>query len=245
MARLVLGLPPHPLAPPPPPRTEALARWAADYWTTLGTSGLFTALSALLLVGLVRHMGCSPGAARPGGPGLRAGHTGLRLCDAGLRPSAFRVCLWARSPCSGAGPTGTRPCDGDGRFPGCLCSPGRASGWTGLGDPRVLASRPVSQQGGEKAWRSFISPSARPCRHWHCSPTIPVHSAHPGTWATPITPRRVRQGPQPPAPAWPDPARPEQNRPPALGRTSRAFLLRSHPAPRDARMAPSFRAQKR
>ena len=63
LARLVLGLPPHPLAPPPPPRTEALAHWAADYWTTLGISGLFTAAGAILLMRLARRLGCSPRAA--------------------------------------------------------------------------------------------------------------------------------------------------------------------------------------
>ncbi|MGC8643458.1 MAG: hypothetical protein ACP5XB_26675 [Isosphaeraceae bacterium] len=63
LARSILGLPPHPLAPPPPPRTKALAHWPADYWTTLGTSGLFTAACAILLMRLARRLGCSPRAA--------------------------------------------------------------------------------------------------------------------------------------------------------------------------------------
>ncbi len=49
LARMVLGLPAHPLSPPPPPRTLATAHWPADYWTTLGSSGLFTALAAIAL----------------------------------------------------------------------------------------------------------------------------------------------------------------------------------------------------
>jgi hypothetical protein len=63
LARLALRLPPHPVAPPPPPKTEATAHWPADYWTTLGTSGLFTALTAVWLMRLGRGLGCSPAAA--------------------------------------------------------------------------------------------------------------------------------------------------------------------------------------
>jgi hypothetical protein len=57
LARTVLGLPAHPLGALPK------KHWRADYWTTLGTSGLFTALSAVLLMGLARDLGCSPRAA--------------------------------------------------------------------------------------------------------------------------------------------------------------------------------------
>jgi hypothetical protein len=54
LARLTIGLPAHPL------NRKAFAYWPADYWVTLGTAGLFTALSGLLLVGLARDLGCGP-----------------------------------------------------------------------------------------------------------------------------------------------------------------------------------------
>ena len=41
-------------------RPEAKDYWPADYWITLGTSGLFTAITAVLLVRLARDLGCSP-----------------------------------------------------------------------------------------------------------------------------------------------------------------------------------------
>jgi hypothetical protein len=55
LARLFMRLPAHPLNGP------ALAYWTADYWVTLGTSGLFSALTAVLLVRFAREMGCLPG----------------------------------------------------------------------------------------------------------------------------------------------------------------------------------------
>jgi hypothetical protein len=57
LARLVLRLPPHPL------RVAAMAYWPADYWVTLGSTGLFTALTAILLMRLAGALGCSPGRA--------------------------------------------------------------------------------------------------------------------------------------------------------------------------------------
>jgi hypothetical protein len=54
LARRTLGLPSHPLY------RKALAYWPADYWVTLGTSGLFTALSGVILAGLARELGCGP-----------------------------------------------------------------------------------------------------------------------------------------------------------------------------------------
>lgn len=53
VCRVVFGMPPHPLGGP------ALAHWPTDYWVTLATSGLSTALSALVLMGLARSLGCS------------------------------------------------------------------------------------------------------------------------------------------------------------------------------------------
>ena len=54
LTRWILRLPPHPRD------VEAMAYWPADYWVTLGTSGLFTALTAVLLVRMARKLGCSP-----------------------------------------------------------------------------------------------------------------------------------------------------------------------------------------
>lgn len=54
LSKAVLRLPSHPLNVP------GFAHWPADYWVTLGTSGLFTALSGVLLVGLARELGCGP-----------------------------------------------------------------------------------------------------------------------------------------------------------------------------------------
>jgi hypothetical protein len=54
LARWTLGLPPHPLG------QDAMGYWPADYWVTLGTSGFFTGLAAVLLVRMARDLGCSP-----------------------------------------------------------------------------------------------------------------------------------------------------------------------------------------
>ncbi len=54
VARLCFGLPAHPLG------VKAKPYWPADYWVTLGTSGLFTALAALVLMEIARDLGCSP-----------------------------------------------------------------------------------------------------------------------------------------------------------------------------------------
>ena len=54
VARRVFGLPSHPLDQP------GFAHWPADYWATLGTSGLLSALTGVILVGLARDLGCGP-----------------------------------------------------------------------------------------------------------------------------------------------------------------------------------------
>ena len=54
LARLALGLPGHPIN-----QQKAFAYWAADYWCTLGISGLFTAATAVLLALSARELGCS------------------------------------------------------------------------------------------------------------------------------------------------------------------------------------------
>ncbi len=54
LARKLLRLPPHPLDHGPIPY------WPADYWTTVGTSGLLTACTAALLVAIAVRLGCGP-----------------------------------------------------------------------------------------------------------------------------------------------------------------------------------------
>jgi hypothetical protein len=52
LVRCVFRLPAHPL------ERDALDYWAADYWVTLGTSGMLTAATAVLLVLGARELGC-------------------------------------------------------------------------------------------------------------------------------------------------------------------------------------------
>jgi hypothetical protein len=54
MARVALRLPAHPL------NRKGFAYWPADYWVTLSTSGLLTALTGVVLTGLARDLGCGP-----------------------------------------------------------------------------------------------------------------------------------------------------------------------------------------
>jgi hypothetical protein len=54
ISKIILRLPDHPLDQP------GFAYWPADYWVTLGTSGLATALTASLLVLIARALGCGP-----------------------------------------------------------------------------------------------------------------------------------------------------------------------------------------
>ena len=55
LAKWVFHLPPHPLGTKP-----GWKYWPADYWITLGTSGLLTAWTGALLVLLARDLGCTP-----------------------------------------------------------------------------------------------------------------------------------------------------------------------------------------
>ncbi len=57
LAKGILGIPDHPIHRP------AFPFWGADYWVTLGTSGVFTAATAALLVLWSLQLGCSPRAA--------------------------------------------------------------------------------------------------------------------------------------------------------------------------------------
>jgi hypothetical protein len=52
-AKAALGLPPHPLGR----KGDGFTHWPADYWVTLGTSGVATALAAALLALLAQDLG--------------------------------------------------------------------------------------------------------------------------------------------------------------------------------------------
>lgn len=54
-ARHIVGIPPHPVDRP----GVGFTHWPADYWIALGTSGLATALTGGMLVGLAIRLGCS------------------------------------------------------------------------------------------------------------------------------------------------------------------------------------------
>ncbi len=52
--KAVFGWPDHPVG------AKGFAHWPADYWATLGTSGLASALAGVILVGMARSLGCGP-----------------------------------------------------------------------------------------------------------------------------------------------------------------------------------------
>ncbi|HMB07482.1 MAG TPA: hypothetical protein VKP69_27595 [Isosphaeraceae bacterium] len=54
LAKAALRLPDHPL------NRRGFPYWEADYWVTLTTSGLLSALTGAVLVGLARDLGCGP-----------------------------------------------------------------------------------------------------------------------------------------------------------------------------------------
>ncbi len=54
VAKAVLRLPDHPL------NRRGIAYWRADYWVTLGTSGVLSALTGALLTDMARDLGCGP-----------------------------------------------------------------------------------------------------------------------------------------------------------------------------------------
>jgi hypothetical protein len=54
IAKAARGLPDHPL------NRRGFPYWEADYWVTLGTSGLATALTGVILASLARDLGCGP-----------------------------------------------------------------------------------------------------------------------------------------------------------------------------------------
>ena len=133
LARAVGGFPAHPL------KSAAKDYWPADYWVTLGTSGLFTAITAVLLVRLARDLGCSP--RRAALVGLAYGLAtpayvyatlayGHQLSAFALTASFYLLCK--RGSGQGSGPS----CRG--WISGGLRRGHRASGRPGLGDSGAL-----------------------------------------------------------------------------------------------------------
>ena len=185
LARAVLGLPAHPL------KSEAKDYWPADYWVTLGTSGLFTAITAVLLDAARARPGllAAPRCAR--GTGLRTGHAGLRLRDARLRSSALRVRPHRpRFTCSAS--------EARGREAARLVAAGFLAAYAAVIELQVgpasailglyllvqcLAAAPQARRSGllrSRGGRAHPDPAR---------PTTCSRSARPGTWATFTTPR--------------------------------------------------------
>ena len=129
LTKLALRLPDHPLNRP------GFAHWPADYWVTLGTSGILTALSALILISLARDLGCGSGRAALVGLayGLATPAYAYATLAYGHQVSAFALlssfALIGRDRAVSATEGGSR------RVPGRLCQRGRDSGRPGLGDP--------------------------------------------------------------------------------------------------------------
>ncbi len=110
VSKLVLRNSPHPLGGKP------LGYWAADYWVTLSTSGVLTALTGALLVYWSRCLGCGAGRAALLGLayGLATPAYVYATLSSGHQPTAFALftsffLLWqngarlrrARSFCAG------------------------------------------------------------------------------------------------------------------------------------------------
>jgi hypothetical protein len=99
VAKLLLGIPSHPLG------GLALSFWAADYWVTLFTSGVLTALTGALLVYWSRCLGCGPGRAALLGLayGLATPAYVYATLASGHQPTAFALftsfyLLWQDAP---------------------------------------------------------------------------------------------------------------------------------------------------
>ena len=108
-AKAAFGLPDHPLG------AKGFAFWPADYWTTLGTSGLCSALTGAVLVSLARALGCGPrrsalvglayGLATPAYAYATLAY-GHQLAASALLGSFGMIWRWARRPGLAAGLAG-------------------------------------------------------------------------------------------------------------------------------------------
>ena len=135
-ARLALRLPAHPLDADP------INYWPADYWVTLGTSGVFTAGTAVLLFFWVLDLGCSRGRAALLGLayGLATPAYVYATLAYGHQASAFALfasfyLLWKKHGSARVAANVQRGISGG------LCGRHRAPGRPGIGNPGVLSAR--------------------------------------------------------------------------------------------------------
>ena len=223
--------------------SEAKAYWPADYWVTLGTSGLFTALTAVLLVEIARDLGCSPRRAALVGLayGLATPAYVYATLAYGHQVSAFalaRVVLPALE--AGAGRDAAR-----------LVAAGFLAAYAAVVELQV---GPVSAILGLYLWfNAFEAPPARRpglLRVGAAVPNLALARLQPAGVRLALghgllSPRNghLRQGPQSQEPSRPEAAGPELAGSPALGRVSRAALLCAHPAAGDPGMVGACGAQ--
>ena len=126
----VLRLPDHPL------KAKGFAYWPADYWVTLGTSGLCTALAGAILSEPGPRSRLRPPTIGAGWSGLWPGDPRLRLRDVWRTATrSRRSACWRRSPCCGATTLKAPSRVGPGRVLRQLRQRRRDPGRPGLGDP--------------------------------------------------------------------------------------------------------------
>ena len=106
-----------------------------------------------------RELGCRAGAGGPDRPGVRPGDAGVRLCDARLRPPGDGIRLVQRRfSCSGSeGRRRRLASDLPRRVSRRLRRRGRASGRSGLGDPRasICWHSVCAESAARTTWRLF------------------------------------------------------------------------------------------
>ena len=131
-------------SPGPSAQRPGSAYWAADYWITLGTSGVLTAGTAVLLVLAGHELGCRQRRAALIGLayGLATPAYVYATLAYGHQATAFALfasffLLWKKgrpAPVAAIVPRG---------FSRGLCGRDRASGRPGVGDPGLLSAGPV------------------------------------------------------------------------------------------------------
>ena len=125
------GYPSHPLDLP------AFPYWAADYWATLGTSGVLTAgMAVLLSLWAPENSAVPPTTACLVGLAYGLATPAYVYATLGLRPPGLGICSLPRRSCYCR--EKTAPCaivsPGPRRVSGRLCSRDRASGRSRFGD---------------------------------------------------------------------------------------------------------------
>lgn len=95
------------LVSPYPTGLAARAYWPADYWTTLGTNGLYTALTGVLLTMLLHHLGMRPSSALLTGQACALAsiafpyatlYYGHSTCAFFTLASVYLLCRWPGKP---------------------------------------------------------------------------------------------------------------------------------------------------